>query len=218
MADIVIDKTDLTAVKLAVAKLRDESPTAIRLATNETLQGVVTDSVEAIRIESTINSTTIRRNFSMNKMTVKNLNAYIDCVGEPAGLIHYGPPTQVQAGIKVRLWKDGERDLVKHAFLTRFSSGHRAAVWRAVRRKGTRPVRFAVGKRTKVPSPQKRSGEMIRGGVSTFQLPIHELYGPRVPDLLANDEVFDIVLRGANVRFQKRLEYQTNRLIESARA
>ncbi len=216
MAAIVIDKTDLTGLKMTMLKLSDGSVKAIKDATNETLQGVVTDSVDAIRQKSSIKALTIRRNFTLSKMTAKKLSAYVDCMGDPVGLIHYGPPTQVQKGIKVRLWLDGDRDLVKHAFLTKFSSNHKAAVWREERRAGTRPKRFPVGKRTKVPSPTKRSGEMIRGGVSTFQLPLHELYGPRVPDLLLDDDVFDVVLQGTNVRFQKRLEHHTARMMQAA--
>ena len=216
MADIVIDKTDLTALKMTMLKLSDGSVKAIRLATNRAMKGVVTDSVGAIQQKSTIKSTTIRRNFSITNMTANNLRAYVDCKGHPVGLINYGPPTQVVRGIMVRLWLDGPRDLVKHAFLTRFASGHRAAVWRSTRREGTRPKRFPEGKRTKVPSPRARSREEILRGVTTFQLPLHELYGPRVPDLLADSDVFDLVLQGADVRFQKRLEYETNRLMESA--
>lgn len=209
---IIIDQTDLTGLKLTMLKLKDGSAKAIRLATNKTLQGVVTDSVNAIRQESTIKATTIRKNFTLNKMTVANLSAHVDCKGEPAELINYGPPTQVQKGIKVRLWKSGTRDLVKHAFLTKFQSGHKSAVWRSVRKKGLRPKRFPIGKKTKVPSPAKRPN----GVISTFQLPLHILYGPRVPDLLANEGVFDIVLIGSRVRFQNNLEYETNRLMQTA--
>jgi hypothetical protein len=203
-------------MEIMLATIKDGSKTAIRLATNEVLKGVRTDAVKEIDAKVTLKPTIIREHFTLNNMTVASLRASVDCRGDPLPLIYYGA-TSVVKGVKVKILARGTKDLVKHAFIATLGSTHRGVFWRSTRRAGIRPSRFPVGKRTKVPSPQKRSGEQILGGESTFQLPIHELYGPRVPDIFDDNDIMDLVLRGANLRFQKRLYYHTNRLIEKAR-
>ena len=216
MANIVIDQTDFQDLKVTLLKFQDGGKKVIRLATNEVLKGVRTDSVKYIDAKVTLKPTIIRKHFKLDNMTVANLSASIDCRGEPLPLIHYGA-TSVIKGVKVKILAKGTRDLIKHAFIAKMSSGHRGVFWRTTRRAGTRPKRFPIGKRTKVPSPERRSGEQIGKRETTFQLPIHELYGPRVPDIFDDNDIMDLVLRGASLRFQKRLDYHTNRLIDSAR-
>jgi len=216
MATVTIDHSSMVEMELMLSTIKDGSKTAIRLATNEALKGVRTDAVKFIDAKVSLKPTIIRKNFKLNNMTLASMTASVDCRGDPLPLIHYGA-TSVVRGVKVRIFNNGPRDLVKHAFIATMSSGHRGVFWRTSRRAGTRPKRFPVGKRTKVPSPERRSGEQIKMGVTTFQLPIHELYGPRVPDIFDDNDIMDLVLSGASLRFQKRLDYHTNRLIAKAR-
>jgi hypothetical protein len=203
-------------MEIMLATIKDGSKTAIRLATNEVLKGVRTDAVKYIDAKVTLKPTIIRKHFSLGKMTVANLRASVDCIGDPLPLIHYGA-TSVVKGVKVKILAKGTRDLVKHAFIATMGSTHRGVFWRSTRQKGIRPSRFPVGKKTKVPSPVKRSGEQKLAGGTTFQLPIHELYGPRVPDIFDDNDIMDLVLQGTSLRFNKRLDYHTNRLLERAR-
>ena len=211
---ITIDRTDLLSVQEKINILKFGSKDAIRFATNDVLKGVVTDSVSAIDQKTSLKPTIIRKNFSIKKMFVSDLRAWVDCRGDPLGLIHYDA-TSVMKGVNVRLLKNTPKQTVKHAFIAKMRSGHRGVFWRSDRRRGTR---WAVGKKRKVPSPRRRSGEEIAAGSGNFQLPIHELYGPRVPDWFDDADVIDIVIIGSGVRLQKRLEYHTERLLDKARA
>ena len=214
MATVVIDKTDLDKTMQALIG-RWGAPSVIRMATNDVLGGVRTDAVKYIDAKVSLKPTIIRKHFTLNKMTAEDLSASVDCRGDPLPLIYYGA-TSVVKGVKVRILNSGPRDLVKHAFIATMKSGHKGVFWRSNRVKGIRPKRFPVGKRTTVPSPRARSGEEIRGGYSTFQLPIHELYGPRVPDIFDDNDIMDLVLKGASLRFDKRLEHYTTRMLQRA--
>jgi hypothetical protein len=57
----------------------------------------------------------------------------------------------------------------------------------------------------------------VGGRLKKYQLPIHELYGPRIPDVFDDPEIIDPVLANASKRFDARLDYHTNRLLEKAR-
>lgn len=46
------------------------------------------------------------------------------------------------------------------------------------------------------------------------RLPIRELYGPSVPQMVGNDEVWQQIEKEANDTVQKRMEHELNRLLE----
>jgi hypothetical protein len=66
-----------------------------------------------------------------------------------------------------------------------------------------------VGKKIKLPSPT--TGSKLR----EYQLKIHELFGPRVPDVFDDPEVLEPIYREASTRFDDRLEHHTQRLLNA---
>lgn len=211
-ANAVINKADLANLNSALLKFKQGGEKVIRFSTNDALKGVRTDAVDEIKQKVTCKVTKIRETFKITTMKINNLNAHVESKGKPVPLIHWGAKWLVK-GVTVNLIKGSPRDLIKHAFFATMKSGHKGVFWRQERGRDVRPKILIAGKRVKIPSPPERA---IDAG-ATFQLPIRELFGPRIPDIFDDDEIMDVVLTKAGIRFQKRLEHHTNRLIDSAR-
>ena len=210
-AAITIDKTDLLSVDRSLAAIKAGAPDAIRFATNNVLSSVKTASSKQIRQHVTAKATAVNKTLTVKKMFVNDMSANITCTGEPLPLISYRV-SQVVRGVNVQVLVKGSKKLVEHAFIATMRSGHKGVFWRKDTRRGT-SRRFPVGKRTKVPTGRK-AGEQA----TTFQLPIHELYGPRVPDVLTKDAVMGPILLEAARYLEERLDYHVDRLLGKAKA
>ena len=211
MASVVIDKSDILSVNKTLAAIDTGAPTAIRLATNDTLVALKNESARQVGDRITAKITAIKKAFSVNKMTMKDLTADITCKGDPLPLVNFKHSVTMK-GVKVQVFKPGSPTLVKHAFKARMKSGHLGIFWRKDRAGGT--GRWKVGKRMKLPTPlAKGQWSPLR----EYQLPMEERHGPRVPDVFYDDKVMDPVLANASVRFDDRLEHHTQRLLDSAR-
>ena len=143
----------------------------------------------------------------MNKMSVADMTADIACIGDPLPLISYSA-RGVRKGVSVKVLKEGDRTIVRHAFIATMKSTHRGVFWR---KSNVRGGTWKVGVPIKLPSFKTGSG------LKKYQLPIHELYGPRIPDVFDDPEIIDPVMAHASKRFDDRLEYHTSRLLEKAR-
>jgi hypothetical protein len=213
MATIIVDRQDMIALESLLNKIKGGTKPAIAFAVNDSMQSIRTEAVKLIGGKVTAKAMVIRKHFGINKMSSVDLSADINCRGKPLALINYSARS-VMKGVTVKVLEAGNRKLVKHAFIATMASGHTGVFWREGRRAGIRPRRFPIGKKTKVPSPPKRS--LMEKEGTTFQLPIHELYGPRIPDIFDDPEIISAVLDRASVTLGKRLEYHTNRLMAKA--
>jgi hypothetical protein len=207
---VVIDKSDMIELKLTISKINAGSAAAIRFATNDVLAGVRTESVKHIGAKVTLKAAVIRRYFQVNKMQVSSLSADIECKSKPIPLIEFSARS-VLKGVSLKVLKSGQRDTVRHAFIATMKSGHTGVFWREENRRGNK---WPVGKRRVLPSPKQKG---YRGSLEELQLPIHELYGPRVPDIFDDPDIIQPVLANASTRFDDRLEHHTNRLLDRAR-
>ena len=218
-AGVTIDKTDLTSVNNSLIAIRAGVPDAIRFATNNVLGTTKTAIKDEIQKKVTAKTTPINKTLTVKKMFVSDMSANITCKGEPLPLIGYKYSKTVK-GIKVQvLQNSGGTELIKHSFVAEMKSGHKGIFWRAERRKGIGSKRFPIGKYAKPAPPTGfRSGEMKELGISTFQLPIHELWGPRIPDVMDDDDVMGPILENTSKNYDDRLKYHTDRLLDKARA
>jgi hypothetical protein len=215
-AGITIDKTDLLSVESSMKAIKAGAPDAIRFATNNTLSTTKTATSKEIRNHVTAKATAVNKTLTIKKMFKSDMSANITCTGKPLPLISY-QVSQVVRGVNVKVLVSGSKKLVEHAFIATMKSSHKGVFWRTDTRRGT-SKRFPVGKRTAIPPPRARSGYEIAHGIGNFQLPIHELYGPRVPDVLTKESVMTPILLEAAQYLEKRLDYHIDQLLEKAKA
>ncbi|MCP4714524.1 MAG: hypothetical protein GY868_05350 [Deltaproteobacteria bacterium] len=182
-------------------------------ATNDTLRGIKTKASQVIRGKVTLKAAVVKAAFRVERMTVKDLNAVISCAGSPLPLIHFSA-TKTKKGVSVKVLKSGKKKTIPHAFIATMDTGHKGVFWR---KENIRGKRWKVGVYKTLPTAGRWDPAAVESGLSEYQLPIEELYGPRVPDVFDDPEIMAPVFAEANVRLQARLEHHTNRLIESAR-
>jgi len=205
--EIIIDKTDLVELKLALSTIKGGAASAIRMATNDSMAGVRTESVKLIGGKVTAKAAVIRKHFSIKKMSVNDLSANITCAGTPVPLISYSARS-VKKGVSVKVLKSGKRDIVRHAFIAKMRSGHEGVFWRE---ENIRGKKWRVGVKIKLPAPSKATG------LRKYQLPIRELYGPRIPDVFDDADIMTPILANASKRFDDRLKHHTDRLMAKAK-
>ncbi len=212
--EIAIEDDGLIELQATISTFRGGSKVVITRATNDTLKAIVTKSSQTIRGKVTLKAAVVKAAFKVESMTVKDLNAVISCQGEPIPLINYSA-TKTKKGVSVKVLKAGKKKTIPHAFIATMPqkkdmvSGHKGVFWRE---ENVRGERWKVGVKRKLPTWEKGSGIEKK-----IQLPINELYGPRIPDIFDDPEIMAPVFAEANIRLQDRLEHHTNRLIKSAR-
>ena len=207
MPTVTLNTDDVNSLNASLSAIKLGSKGAIIAATNDSLSGIKTESARLIGAKVTAKAAVIKKHFGINKMTIKDMTAGIDCSGLPLYLDAYST-RQVNKGVSVQIFKKTKRYTLPHAFKATMRSGHTGVFWREDTRRG---VKFSVGKRIKLPPPNL--GSLL----NKYQLPIKELYGPRIPDIFDDDDIIDTVLLHASKRFDDRLDYHTDRLLAKAR-
>ena len=210
MSDVItLNASDMAEVRQMAATIGAGAKDAIRFATNDSLSALRTESARLIAQRITAGVTRIRNAFTVKRMYISDMTADITCRGEPMPLSYFSV-SQVMRGVNAQVFRPGTRKLIPHAFIRTMSSGHRGVFWRIDRLGGT--GKWPVGRRRVLPSPSM--GSALR----EYQLPMKELYGPRVPDIFDDDNIMNPVLENASSRFDDRLEYHTQRLLDRAAA
>ncbi len=207
-ANVTIDKTDLFELNLTLGTIKGGASLAIMRATNDAIGGIKTKAVDEIYNKVALTKVNIRTAYKVNKMYVKDTSADITCKGKPIPLINF-QARSVNKGVTLKVLRASKRSTVRHAFIAKMKSTHRGVFWRADRPRGRGA--WLVGKKMALPSPRKG------GPLRPYQLPVHELYGPRIPDIFDDPEILEKVFKEASTRFDDRLAHHTSRLLESAR-
>jgi hypothetical protein len=210
MATVQINSDDVNSVNSMLSILKLGSKDAIIFATNDSLAGIKTEAAKFVGGKITPKASIIKSHFLINKMKKSSMSANITCSGKPLPLIAYSAKS-VNKGVTAKVLKAGGRKLIKHAFIAKVKAGqksHTGVFWRQEKHTGRV---WPVGKKMKLPSPEKNSG------LRKFQLKITERYGPRIPDVFDDPEIMGPVMEHASKRYDDRLEYHTNRLLEKAR-
>lgn len=149
----------------AAREMRD---TALVRALNKTADQVKVQAAREVQAAGyTLKIGTIKAAIKVRRASQGSLNARVVASGRPIPLIQY-KARQTAKGVTVDVQKG--RKLIAGAFIATMRGGHRGVF-----------VREAGGKHRKV--------NKTRGG--WHQLPIRELFGPSVPDGLANKAVQD---------------------------
>ena len=213
MASVTLNQSDVKSLEASLSEIKLGSKAAIIAATNDSMAGVKTEAARLVGQEITAKISTIKSHFVINKMNKSDMTADITAAGKPLPLVEFSARSVVK-GTSVQVLRKSTRSIIKHSFIATMLSGHKGVFWRVPRMGGG--TKWLVGKRMKLPSPDNKRG--IYGGLTKYQLPIEELYGPRVEDILDNDDIIQQTLAHASIRFTDRLNYHTDRLIDKARA
>jgi hypothetical protein len=128
----------------------------------------------------------IKKAIKINRASSGNLRADAVASGRPISLINYGAKEAKPNGVSVDVLSG--RKVIAHAFI-------------ATTKNGTKQV-F-------VREPSAAHKKVIKGGKAVWSaLPIRKLYGPSIPDALANKAVADAIIALIDERFPVILEHE----------
>lgn len=169
---------------------REVAEQAMPIALNKMIAQVKTAA--AVRIRDTgykLKAATIKRGLNIRRAYAGKLTASVIASGRPIPLSEYGA-RQTKRGASVDVLKG--RKVIAHAFVATMPSGHKAVL-----------VRQAGGKHKKV----------SKGGRTRWSaLPIRELFGPGIPDALANEEVQRVLQSFIEDKFPQVFRHEVSRL------
>jgi hypothetical protein len=171
-------KADTKGIAASIASHVADQQKAIVRALNKTAnQARTAASVEVRAAGYNIKSSAIKKSFVISRASAGRLVVVLKATGRPIGLVNYGA-RQTKAGVSVQV-KTG-RLLLRHAFIATMPNGHRG-VYQRMGSDHKKVVRNGVKRRT--------------------GLPIKELYGPSIPQSLANAAVEAALMAKIRQRF-----------------
>jgi hypothetical protein len=162
---------------------------AVPRALNKMIDQVKTSSAREVRDAGyKLKVGDIKKGLRIQRATASNLTAKVVASGRPIPLISYSA-RQTAKGVSVDVLHG--RKVVAHAFVATMPSGHKAVM-----------VRMGTTHKKK----HKNERALWTG------LPIKQLFGPSVPDGLANAAVQQALQRFVLEKFPKILQQQIDRL------
>jgi hypothetical protein len=184
MLDLSV-RADVKGITAGLTRYVGEQQKAVVRALNKTAQQARTAASQEVRGAGyNIKASAIKKSFAIKRATTGNLVVVLKATGRPIALINYGARS-AKSGVSVQV-KAG-RTILRHAFIATMPNGHRGVFER-------------VGKQHKV---VERNGKKMRTG-----LPIKELYGPSIPQSLANDAVEKAIMTKIRVKFPQILRHE----------
>lgn len=201
MIEIRINQADVDKIRTMLAGIKDAAPKTMVRALNTTLTGVKTDASAEIRNVITAKKAAVDGTFRIVRATVTQMSGLFESKGKPLPLIDFAA-RQTKSGVSVQVRKDRPRSVVEGAFIATVRTkaqaaqeitGHKGVFWRQWHGSKSPKKKIAYGKLPK-----------------RFRLPIAQLFGPRVPDILSNAPVMANVLAKAEERLHKNMERELN--------
>lgn len=178
-------RADVKGVTTSLNRYIGEQQKAVVRALNKTAtQARTAASVEVRAAGYNIKSSAIKNSFAIQRATRSNLVVVLKATGRPVALINYGA-RQGKNGVSIQV-KAG-RTVLRHAFIATMPNGHRGVFER-------------TGKQHK---KVVRNGKVRRSG-----LPIKELFGPSIPQSLANESVQTALMKKIREKFPQILRHE----------
>lgn len=175
---------ELVKANSILGHIKNGAPRAINGALNRTIDGVKTDIVAHVR------------------------NTYDIKPGEVRKLLKatHSKPTTLQASIRAK----GSRIPLIQFHVTPNKPGQQSSgtVLRAsVKQSGGKPIPGAFVMKMS----DGKLGVAMRVGKQ--RLPVKELYGPAIPQMIGEENIQKYVMNGADERFKKRIDHEIDRLL-----
>lgn len=178
-------RADVKGITTSLTRYIGEEQKAVVRALNKTAMQARTAASQEVRAAGyNIKASAIKSSFAIQKASRGKLVVTLKATGRPIALINYGA-RQGKNGVSVQV-KAG-RSVLRHAFIATMQNGHKGVFER-------------TGKTHK---KVMRNGKMIRTG-----LPIKELFGPSIPQSLANDAVEKAIMTKIRQKFPQILKHE----------
>jgi hypothetical protein len=176
---------DVKGITASLTRYVGEQQKAVVRALNKTAMQARTAAAQEVRGAGyNIKSSAIKSSFSITKAAQGRLVVVLKSTGRPVALINYGA-RQGKSGVSVQV--KTSRSVLRHAFIATMPNGHRGVFER-------------TGKQHK---KVMRNGKAIRSG-----LPIKELFGPSIPQSLANEAVEKALMTKIRQKFPQILKHE----------
>jgi hypothetical protein len=190
----VSGNSSLIAMEFRAAALDMKEKATVRALNKMGEQLVTAMSREVRRVGYNLKASVIKKGLRLRRASSGDLRVVVVASGRPVPLVNYSA-RQTSKGVTVNVLKG--RKLISEAFIATMPSGHRGVY-----------VREGEGKHVKV----------TKGGkVRWHQLPIRELFGPSVPDGVANAEVQQALAQLVEEKYPKLLEHESAWLAKRGR-
>lgn len=208
---IKINPNDLQNVKDMLADFKGAGERVTVRALNKTLTGVRTDSSAVIRTVVTAKKSAVDETFKISKASTGKPSAYIASTGKPLALVDYST-RQTKKGVSVQVRKDRQRKIVPGAFEATMKSGHKGIFWRQWHNKNKAKMSktdAAINRSGWIWSRKRQRFINVAWLPREYRLPMKELYGPRIPDIMSNDPVMNKILLQSGQRLHDNLMHET---------
>ena len=192
--NLEINPAQIREVELMFAGIQNSAVKVLTRAINKTLTGARTDMTDEAYQELNTTKTVIRSSIVVEKASWANLTGKTSRAGKPLSLAKFTGTAQRVKGVSVKVLRSGKRSILGHAFIATMKSGHVGVFWR----KDDTFVGYA--------DKPKLDGLEYGRLPEKYRLPIKELFGPRVEDILAKAERWENVESKANARLLKNME------------
>lgn len=178
-------QSDTKGIVASLTKYVGDQQKAVVRALNKTAEQARTAASQEVRAAGyNIKASAIKKSFVIQRAKAGNLAVVLKATGRPIALINYDARNG-KTGVSVRV-KTG-RFVLRHAFIATMPNGHQGVFER-------------TGNQHKVVS---RNGKKVRTG-----LPIKELFGPSIPQSLANDAVQKAVMAKIREKYPQILRHE----------
>ena len=187
MINLQITDNALAHANSALRKILTDSPKAVARAVNRTMEGLRTDAVKETRKKYFVSAKDVRASISFRKANAGNLMGAMVSKGKRHSLADYKltPNTPKPGGktvLKGAVKTDGGLKELRKAFL--------------VKRAGGRYVPFY-----RLHSGAGSSNQYRHKGIRAF-------ISPSMPQIIKNKETVEVMEKGAEQRFSKRLNHE----------
>ena len=200
------NERDVANVKAMLRGLDNIVPKVLSRAINDTLAGVKTDASTEIRAIITAPKKTVDGAMTISKATPASLEGGVAISGTPLPLIAYSA-RQTLKGVSAQVKKDSGRQVIPGAFIATVRAGKQAASGY----EGHAGVFWRTWHADSAKSGKNMAKRAWKKMPAQYRLPIKQLYGPRIPDYIAEKgPVMAIVLKKSDERMHKNLDKELN--------
>lgn len=205
-----INQASVDNVRAMLGELADMYKSVMTTSINKTLSTVQTQATARIGNELNLTAARIKQDMTITKANYGNISGKLSCTGEPIGLMQYGAK-QTTKGVSVKVKRSGARALLKHAFIAD-ANGYTHVWWREGQDQQDPPKIHMQGKISKAAWP--RFGIRYHPRFSDeYRIPLERLNGPRIEDILDDDDILTPVIIQGNYLFLQNVGKQTDEIL-----
>lgn len=193
-ARVEVDQAMLNEVQAAMEGIKNGYTKVLVTSINKTLTTVKTQAAARVGNDLNLKAARIKEDFTAQKASYANPFGAFVSTGEPVGLMQYGAK-QTQKGVSVKVKRSGSRVLLKHAFIATGRGSARCHVfWREGQDQQNPPEIHMQGKISKAAWQRFTFGD-------EYRKPLERLSGPRIEDILDDDDILTPIMIQANHLF-----------------